>query len=112
MKTLNILWNTIDFNFNAPIEETWYICEDFNLHKNIAYATSWIKELLKFNNTFALQLIIWQIFQEYYNQAKVKKLDYLQTLSINWIEVWLICNSWDNSTNEKWTICLLTKDEY
>ncbi len=104
MKTLNIFWNSIKFNFNLPIEETWYISENFDYIKKSAYATSWIKDLLKFTNEIQVSLIIWEIFKILKNQTNSQKLDYLQTIIINDIEVWCIDN-WDS-------ICLMTKEEY
>lgn len=104
MKTLNIFWNSIKFNFNLPIEETWYISENFDYIQKSAYATQWIKSLLKYNNEIQISLLIWEIFKTLKNQNNSQKLDYLQTLIINNIEVWCIDN-WD-------TICLMTKEEY
>lgn len=104
MKTLNIFWNSISFNFNSPIQETWFLNENFNYFQKSAYATSWIKSLLKYDSDIQIQLIIWEIFKILKNQTSSQKLDYLQTIIINNIEVWCIDN-WD-------TICLMTKEEY
>ncbi len=104
MKTLSIFWNNIEFSFNSPVEETWYISEDFDFNKKTAYATQWIQELLKSNNEIQMSLIIWEVFKTLKKQTNSQKLDYLQTIKINNIEVWCIDN-WDS-------ICLLTKEEY
>lgn len=104
MNSYLINWNNIKFNFNQPIEETWYIKEDFNIHSKISYATIWIQELLNYDNDFMLQIIIWKIFNKLYEIAKTRNLDYLQILEINGNEVWCVDN-WD-------TICLLIKEEY
>lgn len=104
MSTYTIWWNTISINFSLPIEETGFIWEDFDYKKKHAYATIWIQELIKHNTDISLQLILWTIFQAYYNKAQESKLDYLQTLTINDIEVWII----DNGE----TICIMTKEEY
>lgn len=103
MKTLQLLWNTIKFEFNQINREN-NISEDFNFHKKVSYATLWVKELLKFNNEFELQIIIWQIFNTLYLKAKEIKLDYLQIIEINWISIFWIDN-WDYET-------LLLKEEY
>jgi hypothetical protein len=59
---------------------------------------------LKFDNDFQLQFIIAWIFKILKEETKNQKLDYLQVININWVEIWGIDN-WD-------TICLLTKEEY
>lgn len=104
MKEITI-WNTsIEFQFNEPLEETWFISETFDIRQKPAYGTNWITDIIKGKSEIHTQLIIGQIFQEFYQTAKIQKLDYLQKLSINEIEVWCI----DNGS----TICLLTKEEY
>lgn len=104
MKTLNIFWNNIEFNFNSPVSETWYISEDFDFNKKTAYATQWVQALLKYNNEIQVSLIVWEVFKTLKNQTNSQKLDYLQVIKINNTEIWCIDN-WD-------TICLLTKEEY
>lgn len=104
MSTYTIWWNTISINFSLPIEETGFIWEDFDYKKKHAYATIGIQEIIKYDTDISLQLILWTIFQAYYNKAQQLKLDYLQTLTINDIEVWII----DNGD----TICLMLKEEY
>ncbi len=104
MKTFEFLWNKIIFSFNSPVQETWYISEDFDFTKKSSYATLWVQTLLKFDNDFQLQFIIWEIFKILKEETKNQKLDYLQIININNIEIWCIDN-WD-------TICLLTKEEY
>ncbi len=104
MSTYTIWWNTISINFSLPIEETGYIGEDFNYKNKTSYATIGIQEIIKYDTDITLQLILWTIFQAFYSKAQESKLDYLQTLVINDIEVWIIDN-WD-------TICIMTKEEY
>lgn len=104
MSTYTIWWNTISINFSLPIEETGFIWEDFDYKKKYAYATLWIQEIIKYDKDITLQLILWTIFQSFYNKAQESKLDYLQTLIINDIEVWII----DNGE----TICIMRKEEY
>lgn len=105
MKTL-IYGNTkIELQFNEPIEETGYVKESFDINKRHSYATIWISELLNTKSEIQTQFIVGQIFQEYYRIAKIQELDYLQKLTINWTEVWLI-DDWAS------TICLLKKEEY
>ncbi len=104
MKALTF-WNIIiKLQFNEPHEETGFLSENFNLSKKQAYATAGISELLNQDSKIKVQWIIWQIFQEYFETARIQKLDYLQKLTINWEEVWLIDN-WE-------VITLLTKEEY
>lgn len=104
MKTFEFLWNKIIFSFNSPVQETWYISEDFDFTKKSSYATLWVQKLLKFDNDFQLQFIISWIFKILKEETKNQKLDYLQIININSVEIWCIDN-WD-------TICLLTKEEY
>jgi hypothetical protein len=104
MSTLQIWWNTISINFSLPIEETGYIWEDFDYKKKHAYATVGIQDIIKYDTDINLQLIIWTIFQAFYSKAQESKLDYLQVLTINDIEVWII----DNGD----IICLMKKEEY
>lgn len=104
MKSISLYWNTISFNFSSPLEETWFLWEDFNYKKKTAYATVWIQDIIKADSEILLQMIVWTIFQAFYSEAQKNKLDYLQVLVINDIEVWCIDN-WD-------TICLLLKEEY
>ena len=105
MKTL-IYGNTkIELQFNEPVEETGYTKESFDITKRHSYATIWISELLNSESEIQTQFIVGQIFQEYYQMGKIQELDYLQKLTINWTEVWLI-DDWAS------TICLLKKEEY
>lgn len=104
MKSISIYWNSISFNFSLPIEETNFIWEDFDYKKKVSYATAWIQDIIKADSPMLLQMIIWTIFQGYFTEAQKNKLDYLQVLVINGIEVWCIDN-WDS-------ICLMTKEEY
>lgn len=104
MKSISIYWNNISFNFSSPLEETGFIWEDFNYKSKTSYATIWIQDIIKADSPILLQLIIWTIFQAFYSKAQESKLDYLQTLIINNIEVWII----DNGDS----ICLMTKEEY
>lgn len=62
-------WNSISFNFNSPIQETWFLNENFNYFQKSAYATSWIKSLLKYDSDIQIQLIIWEIFKILKNQT-------------------------------------------
>lgn len=100
----SIFWNSINFSFNPPVSETWYLWEDFDLNKKSAYATIWVQELLKFSNDLQLQVILWKIFSAISSKTKVQKLDYFQNININGTDVWLI----DDGN----TICLMKKDEY
>lgn len=101
-----IIWNTsIELQFNEPVAETGYIKESFDITKRHSYATIWISQLLNTKSEIQTQFIVGQIFQEYYRIGKIQELDYLQKLTINWTEVWLI-DDWAS------TICLLTKSEY
>lgn len=104
MKSISLYWNIISFNFSLPLEETNFIWEDFDFKKKHAYATVGIQDVIKYDTDITLQLILWTIFQAFYSKAQVSKLDYLQVLTINDIEVWII----DNGD----TICLMTKEEY
>ncbi|MDD3144746.1 MAG: hypothetical protein PHV23_01400 [Candidatus Gracilibacteria bacterium] len=104
MKTFEFLGNKIIFSFNSPVQETGYISEDFDFTKKSSYATLGVQTLLKFDNDFQLQFIIGEIFKILKEETKNQKLDYLQIININNIEIWCI----DNGD----TICLLTKEEY
>lgn len=104
MKSISIYWNNISFQFNTPLEETGFIWEDFNYKIKSAYATIWIQDLITAETPMLLQLIVWTIFQAFYNEAQKNRLDYLQVLTINDIEVWCIDN-WES-------ICIMTKEEY
>lgn len=104
MKSISIYWNNISFQFNIPLEETGFLWENFNYKTKPAYATVWIQDLIIADSEILLQLIVWTIFQAFYNEAQKNKLDYLQVLTINNIEVWCI----DNGD----TICIMKKEEY
>ncbi|NRH21356.1 hypothetical protein HOO68_04905 [Candidatus Gracilibacteria bacterium] len=104
MSIYTIWGNTISINFSLPIEETGFIGEDFDYKKKHAYATIGIQEIIKHDTTISLQLILGTIFQAFYHKAQESKLDYLQTLTINDTEVWII----DNGD----TICIMKKEEY
>lgn len=99
-----IFWNTINFSFNAPVSETNYLAETFDLTKKSAYATIWIQDLLKFKNDIQLQFILSKIFSSISKTARVQKLDYFQNININWADIWCI----DDGN----TICLMLKEEY
>ena len=96
--------NSIFFYFNSPEKETGYLSETFDLSKKRAYATSGIQEILHFRNDLVLQVILWAIFGTLNKTAKLQKLDYLQNIRINEVDVWCI----DDGEN----ICLMTKEEY
>jgi hypothetical protein len=104
MKSISIYWNSISFNFSSPLEETGFLWENFDYKKKTAYATTGIQDIIIADTSISLQLIIWTIFQAFYNEAQKSKLDYLQVLVINGTEVWCIDN-WDS-------ICILLKEEY
>lgn len=99
-----IFWNTINFSFNAPVSETNYLAETFDLNKKSAYITVGIQDLLNTDNEFEVNAIYSKILKTISDKAKVSKLDYLQKVSINGIETWCI-DDWN-------TICLMTKEEY
>lgn len=100
----SIFWNSINFSFNPPVSETWYLWEDFDLNKKSAYITIGIQDLLNTENEFEVNEIYSKILKTISDKAKISKLDYLQKVSINWIETWCI-DDWN-------TICLMTKEEY
>ncbi len=104
MKSISIYWNNIVFQFNSPLAETNFTAEDFDLAKKSAYVTIGIQDLLNTDYEFEVNEIYSKILTTISSKAKTIKLDYLQKISINWIEVWCIDN-WDN-------ICLMTKEEY
>lgn len=104
MKSISLYWNNISFNFSAPLEETGFLWENFDYKKKTAYATSGIQDLIIADSPILLQLIIWTIFQAFFSEAQKNKLDYLQVLVINNVEVWCI----DNGDS----ICILLKEEY
>ncbi|MBP9779571.1 hypothetical protein KBD33_03030 [Candidatus Gracilibacteria bacterium] len=104
MKSIFIYGNNISFNFSSPLEETGFLGEDFNYKKKTAYATTGIQDLIIADSPILLKLIVGTIFQAFYNEAQKNKLDYLQVLIINNIEVWCI----DNGDS----ICILLKEEY
>ncbi|GAB0174575.1 MAG: hypothetical protein HHAS10_04540 [Candidatus Altimarinota bacterium] len=104
MKSISIYGNNISFNFSLPLEETGYIGEDFNYKNKTAYATLGIHDLIIADSDILLQLIVGTIFQAFYSEAQKNKLDYLQVLVINNIEVWCI----DNGDS----ICIMLKEEY
>lgn len=99
-----ILWNTINFSFNAPVSETNYLAENFDLTKKSAYITIGIQDLLNTDNEFEINTIYSKILKTISDKAKISRLDYLQKVSINGVETWCIDNWVD--------ICLMTKEEY
>lgn len=101
---LSVYWNSITFAFNIPTKETGYLSETFDIREKRAYATCWIEELLKFEWDIMLQMILGAIFGTLSKTAKIQKLDYLQYITINEVEVWCI----DNGES----ICLMRKEEY
>ncbi len=104
MSTLLIHWNTIQFQFNSPTAETNFLREDFDIIHKPSCVTIWIEELMNTDNEFELNEIYSKILTTLSIQAKIIKLDYLQKISINNIEVWCI----DDGNS----ICLMTKSEY
>ncbi len=118
MKILEVLWNKIIFQFNSPNIDDWDISENFDYKNKIFVFTQWVQELIKtdFLEDILLQFnhevvsenfkhkLIAEIIDIIYKEAKVKKLDYLQKLSINSVDCWIIDN-WED-------ICLLLPNEY
>lgn len=101
---ISVYGNSIHFEFNVPTRETGFLSENFDIREKRAYATCGIEELLKFQWDIMLQMILWAIFGTLSKTAKIQKLDYLQHITINEVEVWCI----DNGES----ICLMRKEEY
>jgi hypothetical protein len=97
-------WNTVSFAFDAPIRETGYLAETFDLGKKSAYATLGIQELIYSKDYIVLQIVLWAIFSTLSKTAKIQKLDYIQNITLNGVEVWCI--------DDGESICLMTKGEY
>lgn len=111
-------WNTIIFKFNNPSINEWDISEDFDFHKKPFVCTLWVSEIIdtkelknytkNIDDDFLIdsfkQKIIWEIISTIYERAKYIRLDYLQKLSINSIDCWIIDNWVD--------ICLMLPSEY
>lgn len=118
MKNLEVSWNNIIFQFNSPNIDDWDISENFDYKNKIFVFTKWVHELIKTDflktivSPFNYELtsenfkhkLIAEIIDIIYKEAKVKKLDYLQKLSINSVDCWIIDN-WED-------ICLLLPSEY
>lgn len=102
--SLYILWNSISFSFSRPVKETGYIWETFDFLQKPAYATLGIQELIREEKGDTVQFVLSAIFQAYKKEAQKQPLDYLQVLTINGVEVWII----DDGAE----ICLMTKGEY
>lgn len=101
---ISLHWNTISFAFDTPIRETGYLTETFDPSKKSAYATLWIQELIHSKNDIALQMVLWAIFGTLSKSAKIQKLDYIQNITLNGVDVWCI--------DDGESICLMTKGEY
>lgn len=102
--TISLHWNIVYFSFDAPIRETGYLAETFDLSKKRAYATLWIQELIHSKNDIVLQIVLWAIFGTLGKTAKIQKIDYIQNITLNGVEVWCI--------DDGEIICLMTKGEY
>jgi hypothetical protein len=102
MKTFHFSGGSIHCQLAPASKETGFISEDFDFHKKPAVLTCGVQEL--FSDSCIAQSVAFTIFDFYHQEAKKKKLDYLQKISINGVSVWLLDNGSD--------ICLLLPEEY
>ena len=97
--------NRLVFAFNTPIKETGYLSETFDTTKKPAYATPWIEALIECNdNEFLFRTVLGNTFGILRSRAATEKLDYIQNIKLNGVDVWCI----DDGN----TVCLMTKEEY
>ncbi|MDD3793286.1 MAG: hypothetical protein PHI37_00540 [Candidatus Gracilibacteria bacterium] len=110
--------NTIIFKFNNPSVDEGDISEDFDFHKKPFVCTLGVSEIIdtkelknytkNIDDDFLIdsfkQKIIGEIISTIYERAKYIRLDYLQKLSINSTDCWIIDNGVD--------ICLMLPSEY
>lgn len=86
----HILNSKITFEMNGPIEETGFISENFDFLSKPAYATVGISEIISRRSD--VQPVIFEIFRIFRNEASKRKLDYLQKMTIDGVNVWCIDN--------------------
>ena len=102
MKTFYFSDGFVTCQLAPASKETGFVSEDFDFHQKPAVLTCGVEEL--FSDSCTAQAVAFSILDFYYQEAKIKKLDYLQKVSINEVSVWLIDNGSD--------ICLLLPEEY
>lgn len=102
MEAIQIGKLEVKFAFNGPVDETWFLGEDFDFMKKPAYATPGSTEAI--GHSTPTRLAISEIFRIFRERAKLSPLDYLQKLTLNGTETWCI----DDGNS----ICLLLPEEY